>query len=32
MRFRQLEEVVKAYYSGPCDTFTADVSELYALA
>ena len=31
MKFPKLEEVVKAYESGECDTFTADVSQLYAL-
>ena len=31
MKFPKLEEVVKAYDSGQCDTFTADVSQLYAL-
>src|SRR3979411_1868479 len=31
MKFAKLEEVVKAYESGKCDTFTADVSQLYAL-
>ena len=31
MKFARLEEVVKAYESGKCDTFTADVSQLYAL-
>ena len=31
MKFSQLNEVVKAYESGKCDTFTADVSQLYAL-
>jgi general L-amino acid transport system substrate-binding protein len=31
MKFPKLEEVVKAYNSGQCDTFTADVSQLYAL-
>jgi general L-amino acid transport system substrate-binding protein len=31
MKFPQLDEVVKAYESGKCDTFTADVSQLYAL-
>jgi len=30
-KFAKLEEVVKAYESGQCDTFTADVSQLYAL-
>jgi general L-amino acid transport system substrate-binding protein len=31
MKFPKLEEVVKAYNEGKCDTFTADVSQLYAL-
>ena len=31
MKFAKLEEVLKAYESGKCDTFTADVSQLYAL-
>ena len=31
MKFGKLEDVIKAYDSGQCDTFTADVSELYAL-
>jgi len=31
MKFSQLNEVVKAYESGKCDTFTADISQLYAL-
>ena len=31
MKFDQLDEVVKAYNEGKCDTFTADVSQLYAL-
>src|ERR1700710_2735410 len=31
MKFPKLEEVLKAYESGKCDTFTADVSQLYAL-
>jgi general L-amino acid transport system substrate-binding protein len=30
-KFLKLDEVVKAYESGQCDTFTADVSQLYAL-
>jgi general L-amino acid transport system substrate-binding protein len=30
-KFAKLEDVVKAYESGQCDTFTADVSQLYAL-
>src|SRR5215510_13759352 len=31
MKFNKLEDVVKAYNEGKCDTFTADVSQLYAL-
>ncbi len=31
IKFPKLDEVVKAYESGKCDTFTADVSQLYAL-
>src|ERR1700712_424066 len=31
MKFDKLDEVFKAYDSGQCDTFTADVSQLYAL-
>jgi general L-amino acid transport system substrate-binding protein len=31
LKFGKLEEVIKAYDSGQCDTFTADVSQLYAL-
>jgi general L-amino acid transport system substrate-binding protein len=31
MKFPKLEDVVKGYDSGKCDTFTADVSQLYAL-
>ena len=31
MKFGKLDEVIKAYDSGQCDTFTADVSQLYAL-
>src|SRR5271154_5728078 len=31
IKFPQLEQVVKAYENGKCDTFTADVSQLYAL-
>ena len=31
MKFPKQEDVVKAYDSGKCDTFTADVSQLYAL-
>ncbi len=31
MKFPKLEDVVKAYESGKCDTFTADVSQLFAL-
>src|SRR3974390_3822225 len=30
-KFPKLDEVIKAYDSGKCDTFTADVSQLYAL-
>ena len=31
VKLPRLEEVVKAYESGQCDTLTADVSQLYAL-
>jgi general L-amino acid transport system substrate-binding protein len=31
VKFPRLDEVVKAYEAGKCDTFTADVSQLYAL-
>jgi general L-amino acid transport system substrate-binding protein len=31
VKLPKLDEVVKAYESGKCDTFTADVSQLYAL-
>ena len=31
MKFGKLEDVIEAYNSGQCDTFTADVSQLYAL-
>ena len=31
MKFPKLEEVVKAYEFDKCDTFTSDVSQLYAL-
>ncbi len=31
MKFAKLDEVFKAYEAGQCDTFTADVSQLYAL-
>jgi general L-amino acid transport system substrate-binding protein len=31
VKLPKLEEVVKAYESGQCDTLTADVSQLYAL-
>jgi general L-amino acid transport system substrate-binding protein len=31
IKFPQLNEVVKAYESGKCDTFTADISQLHAL-
>jgi general L-amino acid transport system substrate-binding protein len=30
-KFAKLDDVIKAYESGQCDTFTADVSQLYAL-
>jgi len=30
-KFAKLEDLIKAYESGQCDTFTADVSQLYAL-
>jgi len=30
-KFAKLDDVIKAYQSGECDTFTADVSQLYAL-
>ena len=30
MKFAQADDVVKAYESGQCDVFTADVSQLYA--
>ena len=30
-KFPKLEDVIKAYDSGECDTLTADVSQLYAL-
>ena len=30
-KFSKLDDVIKAYESGECDTFTADVSQLYAL-
>jgi general L-amino acid transport system substrate-binding protein len=30
-KFAKLDDVVKAYESGQCDTLTADVSQLYAL-
>jgi general L-amino acid transport system substrate-binding protein len=30
-KFPNLDEVVKAYDAGKCDTFTADISQLYAL-
>jgi general L-amino acid transport system substrate-binding protein len=30
-KFAKLDEVIKAYDSGQCDTLTADVSQLYAL-
>ena len=31
MKFPKLEEAVKAYEFDKCDTFTSDVSQLYAL-
>ena len=31
LKFPKLDDVVKAYETGKCDTFTADVSQLYAL-
>jgi general L-amino acid transport system substrate-binding protein len=31
IKFGKLDEAVKAYESGQCDTFTSDVSQLYAL-
>ena len=31
MKFGKLDEAVKAYESGQCDTFTSDVSQLHAL-
>ena len=31
MKFAKLEDVVKAYDTGQCDTLTADASQLYAL-
>jgi general L-amino acid transport system substrate-binding protein len=31
VKFGKLDEILKAYDSGQCDTFTADVSQLYAL-
>src|SRR5580704_14515988 len=31
MKFPKLEDVIKAYDTGQCDTLTADVSQLYAL-
>src|SRR6185312_10288262 len=31
MKFPQLDQAVKAYQDGKCDTFTSDVSQLYAL-
>jgi general L-amino acid transport system substrate-binding protein len=30
-KFPQLDQVIKAYNDGTCDTFTADISQLYAL-
>jgi len=31
MKFGRLDEAIKAYEAGQCDTFTSDVSQLYAL-
>ncbi len=31
IKFDKLDDVIKAYDSGKCDTFTADISQLYAL-
>lgn len=31
LKFARLDEAVKAYESGRCDTFTSDVSQLYSL-
>jgi general L-amino acid transport system substrate-binding protein len=31
MKFDKLDDVIKAYDSGKCDTLTADISQLYAL-
>jgi general L-amino acid transport system substrate-binding protein len=31
MKFGKLDDVIKAYDSGQCDVFTADISQLYAL-
>ena len=31
MKFDKFDDVFKAYSAGQCDTFTADVSQLYAL-
>ncbi|MBE7608307.1 amino acid ABC transporter substrate-binding protein, partial [Salmonella enterica subsp. enterica serovar 4:-:1,2] len=31
MKFDKLDDVVKAYDSGQCDTLTSDASQLYAL-
>src|SRR4030081_2641277 len=31
LKFAKLDDALKAYESGKCDTFTADVSQLYAL-
>ena len=31
VKLAKLEDVLKAYEGGKCDTFTADVSQLYAL-
>jgi general L-amino acid transport system substrate-binding protein len=31
MKFDRLDDAIKAYDSGQCDTFTSDISQLYAL-
>jgi general L-amino acid transport system substrate-binding protein len=31
MKFSKLDEAIKAYGAGQCDTFTADISQLYAV-
>ncbi len=31
MKFDRLDDAIKAYDSGKCDTFTSDISQLYAL-